>query len=787
MKALKQLMSFLCLIFFMECNEKTSTYVEKQNFNEGWYFNLTEDNTTETQFSSKEVDVKTWKPVQLPHTPKLEPKIVNDQWQGICWYRKSFELSDKFKGKELFLKFEGAMNIAQVWVNGVKKITHYGGYLPFVVNFTEEIVFGEKNTIAVRLDNRDNPVTGPKSLKILDFNTYGGIHRNVWLIAKNPLHITDPIAVNKTASGGVFVSFPEVSKSQAIVQIKTHIINKKKKSTSFYLKNTLVKDGVEIISSSSESQFLDSNNSKTVLVKLPVKKPQLWSPPTPNIYELRTEIIQNRKVIDREITRIGIKTIKFEGKDFYLNGKKTFLRGVNRHQEYPYIGYALSDNAQYRDAKKIKDAGFDYVRLSHYPHAPAFMEACDKLGIITIDAILGWQYFSKDKNFQKHIFQTARDLIRRDRNHASVLAWEVSLNESFMPEYFIDSLQTIAHQEYPGNQCFSAGWQEYGYDIYLQARQHRLKHYNTDLEKPYSVSEYGDWEYYAMNAGFNQNNWDELLQADRSSRQLRNAGESRLLQQATNIQEAHNDNLGVSAFSDAYWVMFDYNRGYADDLESSGIMDIFRIPKPSFYFYKSQRDADDPFGSPMIYIANNWQKNSPLDVRVFSNCDEVELFVNGNSVSRQKPDKNNISDKLAHPPFTFKLKKFKAGKLEAKGYINNELVVETKKQTPLQASKIKIITDIKDFKLEAESHDYLFVYATITDENDMVIPDYLGKISFSIEGDAVLIGENPVACEAGIATIILKTGTVLENVKITATAIGLQPDSIRLPIRHIDF
>ena len=219
------------------------------------------------------------------------------------------------------------------------------------------------------------------------------------------------------------------------------------------------------------------------------------------MYDLKTEIIQNKNVIDREIATIGIKTIKFEGQDFYLNGKKTFLRGVNRHQEYPYVGYALSDQANYRDAKKIKDAGFDYVRISHYPQSPAFMKACDELGLMTIDAILGWQYFNEDEAFQKHVFQTAKDLIRRDRNHASVLAWEVSLNESWMPEPFIDSLTTIAHQEYPGDQGFTAGWQSYGYDIYLQARQHRLQHYDSTLTKPYVVSEYGDWEYYAMNAG----------------------------------------------------------------------------------------------------------------------------------------------------------------------------------------------------------------------------------------------------------------------------------------------
>ena len=155
-----------------------------------------------------------------------------------------------------------------------------------------------------------------------------------------------------------------------------------------------------------------------------------------------------------------------------------------------------------------------------------------------------------------------------------------------------------------------------------------------------------------MNAGLNQDSWDNLLQEERSSRQLRGSGQNRLLQQARNIQEAHNDNFSTPAFADGYWVMFDYNRGYADDLEASGIMDIFRIPKPSFYFFQSQRDASDPKGSPMVHIANTLPDKYG-EIRVFSNCDEVELTLNGTSVGRLSPDQDQFSYKLAHPPFTF--------------------------------------------------------------------------------------------------------------------------------------
>ena len=757
------------IFLFLSCTKQEVLVFEKQNFNENWLFKIIENSKKDTLSFQENETVSNWQLIQLPHTPKIEPKIVNNQWQGVSRYKKEFNLPKQLKNKKLFFKFEGAMNIAEVWINDKKLIKHHGGYLPFVIDFTEVALFDSKNTILVQLNNKDNPITGPKPLEKLDFNTYGGIYRNVWLIAKNKLHITDPIFENKTASGGVFVTYSKVSEVEATINIKTHIRNETEKTKSFLIRNTLFKNDSTIVSIETENHVLDKNLDKEIIANIEVNNPKLWSPRTPNLYTLKTELIENGVVVDFESTRIGIKTMQFVGQDFYLNGEKTFLRGVNRHQEYPYVGYALSDNANYRDAKKIKEAGFDYVRLSHYPQSNSFMNACDELGLVTIDAILGWQYFSEDKKFQTHIFQTAKDLIRRDRNHASVIAWEVSLNESWMPELFIDSLVNIAKKEYPGNQCFTAGWQSYGYDIYLQARQHRLQHYDPNLKKPYNVSEYGDWEYYAMNAGLNQDDWNGLLKEERSSRQLRSAGEKALLQQAKNIQEAHNDNLSTPAFADGYWVMFDYNRGYADDLESSGIMDIFRIPKPSFYFYKSQRDYDHPFGKPMVYIANKWKKDSPLDVTVFSNCDEVELFLNGKSVGRKKPDTNRISDNLKHPPFTFNLKSFKKGKLVAKAFIKNKIVVTDIVISPEKPSKIKVVIDDNYIDLKKEDNDVFFVYANVVDENNTVISDFKGNIQFNIEGKGIFIGENPVKVEAGVASILLKTNTKnLKDIKVTA-------------------
>ena len=767
MRIIKYLLFLVIFVSIHGCSKDEILQSSKVKFNSDLHFTKAENETISDNKYLANNDFKSWQKVSLPHTANLEPKIVNNQWQGVSWYAKNFTLSDEMYGKKLFFKFEGAMNTAEVWVNNKKLIKHQGGYLPFVIDFTETALFDKENIIHIKLNNKDNPTTGPKPLKNLDFNTYGGIYRNVWLIAKNSLHITDPIFTNKVASGGFFVSYPKVSKEEATINIKTHVKNENNVKQSFLIKNTLLKNDAEIIFSESEIYQLKKNEDEQFSTNLVLETPELWSPSSPNLYHLKTEVLQNGEVVDSEITRIGIKTIKFINQDFYLNGTKTFLRGVNRHQEYPYVGYALSDNANYRDAKKIKEAGFDYVRLSHYPQSPAFMKACDEIGLITIDAILGWQYFSEDEAFQKHIYQTAKDLIRRDRNYASVIAWEVSLNESWMPDFFIDSLTNIAKKEYPTEQAYTAGWQPYGYDIYLQARQHRLQHYNSKIKKPYNVSEYGDWEYYAMNAGLNQDSWSNLLQAERSSRQPRSAGEKALLQQATNLQEAHNDNLNTPAFADGYWVMFDYNRGYADDIEASGIMNLFRLSKPSYYFYQSQRDFNDPFGKPMIHIANEWKKDSPLDVRIFSNCEEVELFLNGKSVGKQKQNQDKISKNLKHPPFTFKLPKYNPGKLEAKGFINNINVVNHIVNSPVKPSKIKIELDVSGKKIDVNNDDIVFVYASILDKNETVLTNANDKVEFKLKGNAEIIGDNPVKTEAGVASILIKTNTKTKDLKIT--------------------
>ncbi|WP_051238735.1 glycoside hydrolase family 2 protein [Gaetbulibacter saemankumensis] len=785
------LLLFTSLLFFgyitgINNIDNKNPYQTVCSFNQNWKFKKT-TSTSNTKLYTNAIDDSGWEDVSLPHTANIEPLvIVEQQWQGTCWYRKTFKLDPEYQGKHIALYFEAAMQVAEVWLNGELIAHHEGGYLPFYVDLTSKVNFDKENLIAVKLNNSNNPHVAPgKPIETLDFNWFSGLYRSVHLIVKNKIHITNPIQADTVAGGGVFVQTLEANTNQATIRIKTDVLNESDATNTLKVQSDIYTASGDLVKTViSEPKTILNGNSDEFITNVYIEAPNLWSPESPNLYTLKTSLLKDDILIDSQENTFGIRSIKFDKNGFYLNGKKYYLRGTNRHQEYPYIGYALSDNAQYRDAYKIKHAGFNFVRLSHYPHSESFMDACDELGLMVMDAIPGWQFFGDDV-FQENCYDDIRQVIRRDRNHPSVILWEASLNESRMSKEFMDNAHTIAHEEFPGDQMYTCGWIDYAYDVFIPARQHAKapdywKTYSND--KPMLIAEYGDWEYYAQNAGFNQTAYESLKEHERTSRQLRGDGQMRLVQQALNYQESHNDNLYNPAAGDANWLMYDYNRGYASDIESSGIMDVFRLPKFAYYFYGSQKNLDS--NNPVIFIANYWDDSSFKDVKVYSNCDEVALWLNGKLIEKRQPDTDRNSTNLQHPPFTFHNVPYQKGTLTAKGFSNGKQITQMDVTTPEAPAKITLSIDESNKPLEAGCNDVVFVYAKILDKNGNYVPSADNEITFKVKGDAELIGTNPIVSEAGIATILLKAGISKGMLEISAASKGLETENIKVSIKH---
>lgn len=424
------------------------------DFNEGWHFHLGDLPGAE----AKSFPGTGWESAALPHTARIEALVTNhqekQQWEGICWYRKTFTLPESAAGKTVRVRFEGAMNRATLFANGEKIAENTDGYLPLAGDLTSLAKSPGSITLAVRLDNASSQETGPKPLATLDFHLYHGIYRTASLIVRPPLHITDEILENKPASGGVFVTYPQVSSSSATVKAQVHVRNRDSAVASFSVVTCLTDlAGEEIVKKETPAKSLAAGQEMAIETTFEVLSPNLWSPRSPNFYHLETAIVSGGKIVDRKREHIGIRRIGFTPGGMLINGAKLFLRGVNRHQEYPFVGNAVPANAQYRDAYLIKQAGFDYVRLSHYPQSPAFMDACDELGLVTMTAIMGWQFNPATEPFYKNRVKATREMIRRDHNHPSAVMWEVSLNETEMTPDFIQRLIGAAREGIPATRC----------------------------------------------------------------------------------------------------------------------------------------------------------------------------------------------------------------------------------------------------------------------------------------------------------------------------------------------
>lgn len=768
---------------------------EVYSMNPAWRFHKGAMEGAET----KEFNDKDWTVVSLPDGIEYLPTEASGciNYQGEVWYRKHFTPDAVLKGKKLFLHFEAIMGKSKVFVNGKLLTEHFGGYLPVIADVTDVLDWNGDNVIAVWADNSDDPSYPPgKAQDVLDYTYFGGIYRDCWLIAHNNVFITDPNYENEVAGGGLFVAFGKVSDALAEVQLKIHVRNATKNPFSGRVEYMLLQpDGTEVARLSDKIQ-VKAGRATTVSDRMPVKQPMLWTPSTPTLYNLLVRVLDKEgNVIDGYRRRIGIRSIEFKGKDgFYLNGRPYGkpLIGANRHQDFAVVGNAVANSIHWRDAKKLKDVGMEIIRNAHCPQDPAFMDACDELGLFVIVNTPGWQFWNDAPEFAQRVYSDIRNVVRRDRNHPSVWLWEPILNETWYPADFAKNTRDIVDAEYPYPYCYSGSDSEArgheNFPVYF-AHPANMQDASKEIDptKTYFTREWGD-------------NVDDWSSHNSPSRVARNWGEQPMRVQAQHYACPY---YPVTSYDVLYkqspqhvggclWHSFDHQRGYHPDPFYGGLMDVFRQPKYSYYMFMAQRPAvknDRNAGSgPMVYITHEMTPFSGKDVTVYSNCDEVRLTFNkGGKTYTYKKDKNRPG--MPSPVITFpdvydfmvdkafsRTQKQDDVYLLAEGLIDGKVVATHKVVPARRPEKILLWMDNEGTDLKADGSDFVTVVAAVADKNGNIKRLNNYNIRFSIEGEGRLLGgpgvlANPVPVKWGTAPVLVQSTLKPGKIRITASVL----------------
>lgn len=799
------------------------------NFNLGWKFYRGDMQGAEaTNYNDSK-----WETVTTPHTAQLMPAEDSGcrNYQGVVWYRKTFNAPSQIaKGGELVLHFEAIMGKQVFYVNGKKVKEHEGGYLPIEINLSAcGVKAGDKAVIAVMADNSDDKTYPPgKTQMTLDFCYHGGIYRDVWLVSKPAVHISDAIETGEVAGGGIFVHYANISERSAEVYVNTDVKNTLPTQQTVTVENTLTDADGKKIKSWRSKVTIPANSHKMVMQGSAISKPHLWSPEHPYLYTINTKVISPRPegkwvgegpVVDGGATKVGIRSFEFRGKDgFWLNGKRyrQFV-GANRHQDFAYVGNALPNSQQRRDVQRLKDAGFNIIRTAHYPQDPSFMDACDELGIFIIVATPGWQFWNKKETaFAEKVHQNTRDIIRRDRNHPCVLMWEPILNETRYPEDFALQALQITKDEYPypyrpvaaadlhsagvfGNYEVLYAWPGDDFDNELVAKIDSA--YNLSLPSGEGrggallTREFGEYvdDWYAHN---------NLNRASRSW------GEIPMLKQALSLSNTTCDQHRTTGLflGGCQWHPFDHQRGYHPDPYWGGAYDAFRQPKTAYNMFHSQIPANE--GEPYVYIAHEMSQFSESDVVVFSNCDSVRLSIfdgeqswvlpvkhekvlcdqGSKSVISHKAELTNDAVAPYNAPvifpgvwdfwkareYSYKGKNWQKVNMIAEGFINGEKVTCDHRMPSRRSTKLRLYADERGRQLVADGSDFIVVVCEVTDDSGNVRHMAKDQIRFTIEGPAEIIGDgtdigaNPRQVEWGTAPILVRSTNKAGTIRIHA-------------------
>ncbi|WP_430936000.1 glycoside hydrolase family 2 protein [Saccharicrinis sp. 156] len=722
----------------------------KQNINLNWKFSKMpkQDKPVTVAF-----DDSNWETVCLPHNPdplSLWLDSVNYRWEqeafirDLNWYRKQLYI-DLTQEEKAFIEFEGVHNATELYVNG-KFVGRFevNGYVPHHFDITDFVVSGKENTIAVLADNSFNPTISPDPYET-DYLKWGGIYRDVYLVKTNKLHVNFNW---EDFEAGVHITTPSVKKNNGTVSVKTTVVNEFDVQVDCRIETLLLDEHGYLVRKLSSEAKVGAGQTKTFRQTTEiVDEYRLWSPDDPYLYRAVSVIYTDGKAVDFVENKFGFRSVELvDGQGLLLNGAPFFMVGVNRHQSFPHIGDAVPNSMHYEAALRYKKAGINAVRLSHYPQDDSFIEACDELGILLYEEPATWIKW-KEGEWMNKLERSLRMMVRNHRNHPSIIIWGAGINHRGP----VPQLNNAAKEEDPFRLTASAsapwnGIKNAGVtDIYAT-----MDYRQTDMPE-------GDF-CMVMEHGFTHNGLGQQHHISRYKKRKNNIGA-------------------------ILWVGADYNRLQPkpesfDYMTDYGMQTAYRIPRPEYYWYKSEL-TDAPY----VHIADeSVYKNRKI--HVYSNANKVALYADDKLVAVQKADNDPLRLWNDHPSFTFN-HNWTNETLTAKAISFGQEISTHSRFKTQDPYALKLAVDNPDLKLVAGGSDLKMIRAYVVDKNGETVTDADVKVHFEAKGAGTIMYEDKhftqnMQAYHGVATVYLKGNQENGEIKIRATSGKLKAANLSL-------
>jgi len=726
------------------------------SLNRNWLFG----GKVSTGSTAPEFDDSKFERVTIPHANKMFPwhSFDEKEYQFVSIYRRHFHLPDQLKGKRIFVDFAGVMTAATVTINGQKLGEYRGGYTPFSYELTPHLRWNADNVLAVEVDSTERADIPPFGQNI-DYLTFGGIYREVTLRAVGGVTIQNILAKPV-----------DVLEDRRRVDVRCYFDAASKSLPGAMNLKVELADADKVLATAAVDMpaFED-----TYLVSLTnLGKIEYWDLDHPKLYRVTAKLYQGDKLIDERSTRIGFRQARFTHDGFLLNGRRVKLRGLNRHQTYPYAGAAMPARCQLSDAVILKkQLKCNIVRTSHYPQSSHFLDACDELGLLVFEEIPGWQHIG-GQAWKDLAVRNVGEMVRRDWNHPSIVLWGVRINESLDDHDFYTRTNALAHELDDSRQT--------GGVRYLERSEL--------LEDVYTRNDFGfpliepNYPIY-LNTEFNGHMYPTK----------RYDNVDRVMEHARRHARVHNQLAGNDRYCGGIgWCAFDYNTHYnfgsGDRICYHGVSDIFRIPKPAGQFYRSQCDPTEEIVlEPTFTWSLGDQSQGPgvRDAVIVSNCDHLKIYLGGSLRAEVDPDRKTWPH-LPHPPFTVTLlaKSLEDwADLRIEGYLDGKLAI-TKIMPGNDLDRVLLVAP-DDQELLGDGIDATRVVLELTNEHGGPRPFSSAAIALKIEGPGEIIGENPLGLCGGAGAVWVRSRQGAGVIRLHATHPRLGTTTVEIAVKAV--